>query len=126
MQLIYTYALGILGAIVGLTFADVDLWPTLPIKHRSAWTHGPLVPYGLAWLIALYPWFWPFGVGFLITYAFHLISDMFPHAWHGSAMINLFPVPLALPSLLSFVWLAVGVWYTFYTFMGLTGLAWPF
>jgi hypothetical protein len=65
-------------------------------------------------------------VGFLITYAFHLLADMFPASWHGSAMINLFPVPLCLPPLLSFVYLGTGVGYTFYTWMGLTGITWPF
>ena len=32
-----------LGGVLGMTFADIDLAPPLPIRHRSAWTHGAWV-----------------------------------------------------------------------------------
>ncbi|MCL4295246.1 MAG: hypothetical protein KJ077_05940 [Anaerolineae bacterium] len=129
MELIYPVLLGIFGAMLGLTFADIDLAPPLPLKHRSAWTHGPLVPVGIGLLVTAYPSTWPFAVGFLATYAMHLVADMFPGSWRGSALINLYPIHGSLPPLLSFVWLAGGVGYTFYTWMALISLPvdwlWP-
>lgn len=102
----------IAGMIIGATFADVDLAPVLPLRHRSAWTHGALVPALLAALVALYPdWRW-FVVGFLPAYAVHLWHDMFPKKWHGSAKISLFPLPWRLPALLSFLFLLSGVVYS--------------
>lgn len=126
---LYLIGLTLLGAIIGFTFADIDLAPPLPLKHRSAWTHGPLVPFGLAWLVTLYPQLWPFAVGFLITYALHLLADMFPSMWRGSALINLYPIGLSLPPILSLLYLAVGIGYTVYTWLGLVNLSkdwlWP-
>jgi hypothetical protein len=129
VSIIYPIFLGIFGAILGLTFADIDLAPPLPLKHRSAWTHGPLVPYAAPFLIGLYPALWPFVTCFLVTYGLHLVADMFPRMWSGSALINLYPLHLSLPPLLSFVWLAVGVGYTYYTWLLLLDLPtdwlWP-
>src|SRR3989304_4054271 len=101
--MIYNIIFVLLGAVIGMTFADVDLAPPLPVKHRSAWTHGPLVPWGLVYLTGMYPWLWWFSVGFLPAFSIQLIADMFPKGWHGSAKINLFPLPLALPALFSFL-----------------------
>jgi hypothetical protein len=101
--------LGIAGAALGITFADIDLAPPLPVKHRSAWTHGLPVPLSMAWLVGVYPDSWSFAGAFLITYALHLLCDMFPRSWKGSALINLYPVPGSLPAHFSFAWLLAGV-----------------
>jgi hypothetical protein len=94
----------IVGGVVGLTAADIDLAPPLPLKHRSAWTHGPVVPV-LAWLLVRsYPSTWPFAAAFLFTYSLYLLFDMFPNSWRGSALINLYPIKLSLPPLLSFLY----------------------
>lgn len=80
-------------------------------------------------LSAFDPSQWPFVVCFLVTYGLHLVADMFPASWQGSALINLFPLHLSLPPFLSFLWLAVGVGYTYYTWLLLldlpTGWLWP-
>lgn len=99
----------IVGAVVGLTAADIDLAPPIPLKHRSAWTHGPVVPAMLLLLVQAYPNTWPFVAAFLGTYAIHLVMDMFPGKWRGSALINLYPVRLSLPPLASFFYLLLGV-----------------
>jgi hypothetical protein len=99
----------VIGAIVGLTAADIDLAPPLPLKHRSAWTHGPVIPALALLLVQAYPAAWPFAAAFMATYALHLLMDMFPHKWKGSALINFFPVPFAAPPLLSFLYLLGGV-----------------
>lgn len=129
LDLLYPAFMTFLGAIIGATFADIDLAPPLPLKHRSAWTHGPLVPMAITWLVTSRPDFWWFGVGFLLTFAFHLLADMFPRMWHGSAMINLYPISLSLPPLLSIIYLAAGVAYSVWAWLGLTGLQgliqWP-
>lgn len=99
----------IIGAVVGLTAADIDLAPPLPLKHRSAWTHGPVVPALMLLLVQAYPITWPFVASFLATYALHLVMDMFPRKWKGSSLINLYPVRLSLPPLASFFYLLLGV-----------------
>jgi len=43
------------GAAIGIKFADVDLWPRLRLKHRSAWTHGPLITWLVMYLLAHFP-----------------------------------------------------------------------
>lgn len=105
------FILLLLGAIIGATFADIDLAPPLPLKHRSAWTHGPLIPYLVPYLVGLYPILFYFCVGFLPAYSLHLLLDMFPKSWHGGAHINLFPIPFSLPAPLSFIFLGVGVFF---------------
>ena len=99
----------VFGATLGATFADIDLAPPLPLKHRSVWTHGPFVPLALLWSVGLYPIMWWFTVGFLPAFALHLLADMFPKRWHGGAKIKLYPLPGTLPALLSFLYLAAGV-----------------
>lgn len=117
MTLFITGFLLIIGAAIGATFADIDLAPPLPIKHRSVWTHGPLIPWlASTWLITIHPWAWWFVIGFLPAFALHLLYDMFPKRWHGGALIKLFPLPGALPALLSFLFLAVGVGYSGWVF----------
>lgn len=109
----------ILGWIIGLTFADIDLAPVIPIKHRSAWSHGPVIPWLLVFFFASYGWVWWFAVGFLPAFSLHLLHDMFPKAWHGSAKINFFPFPLILPAVFSFVFLAATIGFSMYTWGGM-------
>jgi hypothetical protein len=121
--MILNAALVILGAIIGATFADIDLAPPLPIKHRSAWTHGPLIPYLVPYLVGLYPILFYFSVGFLPAYSIHLFLDMFPKSWTGGAHINLFPIPFSLPAPLSFLFLAAGVYASAFVLTNLIGEA---
>lgn len=111
MDYLINIGLFVLGIIIGGTFADIDLAPPLPLKHRSAWTHGPL-PFAVLWLYGLYPAYWVFYVAFLLAYALHLAADMFPHGWGGGALIKLFPLPITLPAPLSFIYLGAGVVYS--------------
>lgn len=99
----------IIGAVVGITAADIDIAPPIPLKHCSAWTHGPLVPALVLLLVRAYPAAWAFAVAFMFAFAVHLMMDCFPGRWKGSALINLFPVPMTLPPLLSFLYLVGGV-----------------
>lgn len=109
------------GAIIGLTFADIDLAPPLPLKHRSAWTHGPGVPWAVTFCLSVYPWLWPAACGFLATFAVHLLADMFPKSWSGSAMINCYPLKFSLPPVLSFLYLFSGVIYAGYQLAQISG-----
>jgi hypothetical protein len=102
MQLVFWI---IIGGMIGLKLADIDLAPVLPIKHRSAWTHGPLFPALALLLVAAYPSTWAACASFCGAHALHLLLDIFPRQWKGSSLINLFPIPLALPPLLSFLYL---------------------
>jgi len=106
-----------LGFVIGGTFADIDLAPPLPVKHRSAWTHGVLVPVVLYYVMDQPGGqiFW-FTVGFLPAYSLHLLADMFPKSWHGSAFINLHPLPGSFGTILSFLWLLAGVVASGYMF----------
>ena len=102
MQLVFWI---VIGGIVGLRLADIDLAPVLPLKHRSAWTHGPFLPVMALLLVAAYPAAWGAGAAFSAGHALHLLLDIFPRKWKGSSLINLYPVPLSLPPLLSFLYL---------------------
>ena len=101
-------ALSILGLWIGLTFADVDLAPVLPIRHRSAWTHGPLVPLIVVSLIGVLPFY--LVAAFLVGNTIHLARDLFPKAWTGGALIKLHPLAITLPPPLSFAWIFLGVY----------------
>lgn len=117
LELLRIAALCGLGFVLGGTFADIDLAPPLPVRHRSAWTHGLLVPAAL-WYMVEQPGdnlFW-FTVGFLPAYSLHLLADMFPKRWHGSAFISMYPLPATLGAALSFTWLLAGVVASGYLF----------
>ena len=105
-----TAGMFILGAFIGSSFADIDLAPPLLVRHRSAWTHGALVPLAIRYMIEPYtPMFW-FALGFLPAYAIHLLADMFPKKWKAGAKVSWFPVgKWRMPALLSFMWLGTGV-----------------
>ena len=113
--------LALVGTIIGGTFADIDLAPPLPVRHRSAWTHGPLIPFVLALLATQHIYGWWFAVGFLPAFAYHLLADMAPKKWQGGAKISLFPLPGRLPAALSFLYLAGGVGFSLYILVGLVG-----
>lgn len=101
----------IIGAFLGLSFADIDLAPPLPISHRSAWSHGLIVPLGIWWamLNTAEAWVYWAGVGFLPAFALHCAYDMFPRQWVSIANISLAPLPGRLPGLLSFGYLGASV-----------------
>jgi len=107
------------GALIGSTFADIDLAPVLPVKHRSAWTHGPLPTALLILLISYQPSAHWFAIGFLPTFSLHLLHDMFPKRWHGAAKINMYPLRITLPALFSFAFLAVTIFYSIHQFLNL-------
>jgi hypothetical protein len=115
----------LLGAVIGLTFADIDLAPPLPFRHRSAWTHGPLIVYVMIFLLSLYPgWFYWFVVGFLPANAIHLLADMFPRNWKGGAMVKLHPIKRELAPILSFAWLGYGVYISCTQWLLITSNLW--
>ena len=113
-----------IGASIGITFADIDLAPPLPLQHRSAWTHGPLVAWLVLWLLALYPNLYWFAVGFLPMHAIHLFADMFPRNWKGGAMIKLYPIKKQLAPVLSFAWLGFGAYVSGVHFLQITNYLW--
>ena len=120
----YLYALVLLwlGASLGLTFADIDLAPPLPLSHRSAWTHGVFIPLALLYISQGNPWARAFSLGFLPLYALHLAYDMFPRAWQSIACISLYPIPGRLPGWLSFLYLWVGLGAALWAWLALAPL----
>lgn len=124
MQLLINIALVVLGAIIGGTFADIDLAPPLPIRHRSFWTHGLLIPLGLGYLMPYHPLLFWFALGFLPAFALHLLADCFPKRWHGGAKIKLFPIPGSLPALFSFIWIFLGMVWAGKMFVELIWFTW--
>lgn len=97
------------GFSLGLTMADIDLAPPLPLQHRSAWTHGPFIPLVLWYLDLNNEWLRLFSLAFLPGFALHLSYDMFPKAWKGIACISFYPLQGRLPGFLSFMYLWLGV-----------------
>jgi uncharacterized protein YjeT (DUF2065 family) len=99
----------ILGGFIGSSFADIDLAPPLPVRHRSAWTHGVLVPLAIRYMVEPNTSIFWFALGFLPAYAVHLVYDMFPKKWKAGAKISWFPLgKWRMPALLSFIWLGIG------------------
>lgn len=96
----------VIGFLVGARLPDVDLAPVGPWRHRSAWTHGPLLPLAALWLAGLHPLAWWFAIGVLPGLGAHLLSDALPKAWSGGALIKFWPVPVSLPAPLSFLYIA--------------------
>lgn len=92
---------------VGYRLPDIDLAPVLFVRHRSAFTHGPLVPWACWWAAGQWPTAHSAAVGLLAGLALHLLADCFPRAWAGSALINWAPLRLTLPPVLSVVYLAL-------------------
>lgn len=98
---------GLAGLVIGSKLPDIDLAPVLFLKHRSAWTHGPLMPALVLWLAYHWPWLTPAAIGILSGLCLHLLADSFPKSWHGSAFVNLAPLPGSLPALWSFALMAL-------------------
>lgn len=111
----------LLGFGIGLTASDIDLAPVFPIRHRSAWTHGPIIPALIFFLapVGLWGLFW---LAFLPAYTIHQLRDLTPKKWAGGALIKLYPVRANLGPGLSFAWLALGAALAGYTFVL---YAWP-
>lgn len=95
------------GLMVGAVLPDVDLAPVLPVRHRSAWTHGPWFGLGLAWAAQQWPVAQWAVVGLLAGLALHLLNDASPKSWRGAARINLYPLPASLPAVLSWLYITV-------------------
>lgn len=95
--------------LIGRTLPDIDLAPVLPLRHRSAWTHGPLLPLAAWWAAQQWPaWWWP-AVALCAGLAVHMIEDMWPRRWRGAALVNCYPLPYTMPPLMSWGWLLTGV-----------------
>ncbi len=114
----------LIGAWIGLKFADIDLAPPLPFRHRSVWTHGPLIVWLVVYLVSLFPIGHWFAVGFLPMHAMHLIADMFPRNWNGGATIKLYPIKKDLAPILSFAWLGFGAYISGMQWLQITGQLW--
>jgi hypothetical protein len=99
------YIVSLIAFAIGLTLPDIDLAPTLPIRHRSAWTHGPWFAIA-TWYLApqFVEWQWAL-VAFMVGMAIHLLKDAFPKSWHGSAHISGFPLAFTLNGLMSFIYI---------------------
>ena len=120
------YLAGALGAVIGGTFADIDLAPPIPLRHRSAWTHGPIIPLLLYGTVATVPYILFFAVGFLPAYILHLLADMLPKKWRGGALVSWYPLGAwRMPAVLSLAWLAMGVGVAGRVWWTLVGPMWP-
>lgn len=119
---LWPVSLFIVGLLLGYRLPDVDVTPILPLRHRSAWTHGPLLALALWWAAGVWPAYaWAFAGG-AAALTMHLLEDVNPKKWAGSAMINLFPIPLSLPAPLSALYLGasivVSAWITVHLLKG--------
>ena len=108
--------------IVGGKFPDVDLAPVFPLRHRSAWTHGLLIPLAVWYATGLHPLAWWGAVGFLPALALHLFADCWPKSWSGSALIKLYPLPFSLPGWASFLWILAGAFVSFWVWWSPLGV----
>ena len=118
-----------MGGFIGSSFADIDLAPPLPVRHRSAWTHGVFTPLLLNYMVEPNTLMFWFALSFLPAYAIHLAYDMFPKKWKAGAKISWFPLgKWRMPALFSFIWLGGGVIVAGAVFVGelsyLFGGAW--
>jgi hypothetical protein len=102
----------LLGAAIGFRLPDIDLAPVLFIRHRSFWTHGPLLPFLAALLATRYPDYRFVAIAFVAGIAIHLLEDAMPKQWRGGAFINLFPIPISLPLILSQCYIILSALYT--------------
>jgi len=112
-----------IGASIGIKFADIDFSLSL-FRHRSLWTHGPLIVWLVIYLLALFPGGYWLAVGFLPAHAIHLFADMFPRNWKGGAMIKLYPIKRELAPVLSFAWLGFGTYISMTQWFQVTGQLW--
>src|SRR5262249_19735911 len=102
----------IVGAAIGLRFADID--QRIPfLVHRSILTHGVLIPLLLLYMArkqsALRDMGWRFfTIGFSLANAVHLSFDLFPNSWDKHALIHI-PFFGWMPALLSIAWIALSI-----------------
>lgn len=123
-SLLFNCLIILIGAAIGIKFADVDLAPVFRLRHRSAWTHGPLIVWLVMYLLGSFPWLYWLAVGFLPANAIHLFADMFPRNWKGGALIHLHPIKRDLAPVLSFAWLGFGAYISFQKWISITGNLW--
>lgn len=97
------------GALIGYRLPDIDLAPVLPVRHRSAWTHGPVIPAALVWAANAWPEWRHVCIGLQCGVFVHQLRDLFPRAWRGSALINWFPLAWTFGPLRSALWLIAGL-----------------
>lgn len=108
-----------IGLLIGLKLPDLDLAPVLPLRHRSAWTHGPVLTVGLLLAADRWPaWAWLL-LGGMVGCMMHLVSDMLPRSWRGSARINWYPLAYVSGPVGSLLWLAAGVAAPFWLVWGM-------
>jgi len=98
----------------GLLLPDIDLAPPIPLKHRSAYSHGPFVALAVAEVAPISQLTALAGASLLIGMALHLAYDMYPVKWGGVANISFYPIPYRLPGWLSFIFLWATVGYCVY------------
>ena len=111
----------VFGVKVGVLFADIDLAPPLPIKHRSAWTHSGLFIVFIGYWNWSGLWQW-FFLGLIAGHVIHLAYDCFPKSWQGGATISFYPIPIRLSGVGSFLWLVfAGVFWSAYGLVVLAG-----
>lgn len=107
----YTLILVTIAALlVGARLPDIDLAPVLPLRHRSAWTHGPVLPLAVAWAVErwLPGYGWPL-LALLWGMVGHYVSDLLPKSWRGAARINAYPLAYVAGPVVSWLWLAAGI-----------------
>lgn len=97
---------------IGFRLPDVDLTPVLPVRHRSVWTHGPWFALIAVWAAHAFPQYGLAVVFLLAALTLHLLEDVSPRKWQGSALINCFPLPLSFPAPLSWAYLAASTLIT--------------
>ncbi|GAK52366.1 hypothetical protein U14_03617 [Candidatus Moduliflexus flocculans] len=100
---------GIIGALIGTRFADID--SALPfLTHRSIITHGVIFPL-MIWFIAIKysnTGWRLFAIGFSMAMAVHLCFDLYPRGWAGFALIHV-PGIGRLSKELSWSWIACNI-----------------
>lgn len=111
----------LIALTVGYRLPDLDLTPVLPIRHRSAWTHGPLFAFGAVWCANAFPQYALAMVFMLAAITLHLLEDVSPRRWQGSALINCFPLPFSLPAPMSWAYLAASTLITAWAVVAVIG-----
>ena len=129
MPLFVFIPLLIVGAAIGLKFADLD--QKIPfLVHRSLLTHGVLIPLLLLYLVRKQSdsmglgWRF-FTIGFSLANAVHLSFDLFPNGWYRHALIHI-PFFGWMPALLSIAWIALSVLACLYIACLLIRETWEF
>ena len=107
-----TYILATIAFLIGLKLPDVDLAPVFFMRHRSAWTHGPLPAIAICLLDDKLPAYHLAWMALLAGIAIHLLADCFPKSWQGSALINFKPLRGSLKPFASFALISFSAWFS--------------